>query len=152
MSEALVKSSAAAGVVLTISPHIPTNWAPWPGNIKVTFDEKSSKSLSAAIFNGAERMKDRVAAGAKAAHCLDARVAKSAKDMVERKDMMLISCHDSACRRQICNRIIKPQARCQSASFSGIFSRVELDDGGVLLSKKMHHICLLTFYVVDDLR
>mmetsp|Transcript_8468 Transcript_8468/g.20374 ORF Transcript_8468/g.20374 Transcript_8468/m.20374 type:complete len:216 (+) Transcript_8468:573-1220(+) len=71
ISEASSKRALAAGTSLQTSPHIPTNWAPWPGNMKATFDEKSSKSLSLAANFIAFRLKLLVA-GANALEKRDA--------------------------------------------------------------------------------
>ena len=46
MDDASSKRAFAAGTVLQTSSHIPTNCAPCPGNMKATFEEKLSKSLS----------------------------------------------------------------------------------------------------------
>ena len=63
ISLASSKRAFAAGTSFTTSLHMPTNWAPCPGNMKQVLAEKSSKSLSLAAILVIERRPMDLAAG-----------------------------------------------------------------------------------------
>jgi hypothetical protein len=48
--EAMAKSSAALGVVLTTSLHMPTYWAPWPGKQNATVGVQSEQATEPILF------------------------------------------------------------------------------------------------------